>query len=70
MIFFFLLRETGYDWPKAREVFYSLDDLKITWLGEVLRRETGRFNKVYPPGSTVKSFDLRGEGFGRRDGHY
>jgi len=48
MIFFFLLRETGYDWPKAREIFYSL----------------------YPPGTTVKSFDLRGEGFGRRDYHY
>lgn len=64
MIFFFLLREMGYDWDSAREVFYSLDDLKLSWLGEILRKEQER-RKVYSPGVSTKSFDLRGEQFGR-----
>jgi len=67
MIFLFLLKETGFDWNKAKEVFNSLDDLKITWLGEALRRINKRVERSYPPGTKVKSFDLRGEGFGRRN---
>jgi len=61
MTFFFLLRETGYNWDLSKKIFYNLTDTQLTWLNKMLSRIERRISSY--SGDQVKSFDLRPEGY-------
>ena len=72
MTFFLLLRESGLDWGKAKDIFYHLTDLQIAWLNgasiieakrreqeeERKRKQSSKFGQKEGSVET-KSFDLR-----------
>lgn len=61
MTFFYLLSQCNYDWERAKEILYSLDDRKIVFINSMLSKQSPRtFGDTSFPGSqTIKSFDLR-----------
>jgi len=60
--FYFLLRETNFNWDLARRVFYNLNDQQIVWLNKMLKQERrvyDHFGRTEPGEHIIKSFDLR-----------
>jgi hypothetical protein len=69
MSFFYLLKENGFEWEKAKEIFYSLTDPQILWLNEATRKENQRIqdeaedrknDSKFGTETNKKSFNLRG----------
>jgi hypothetical protein len=63
MGFFYILRENGMDWEKAKETFYNLTDYQIAWLNGAAelesKKQEDRSRKASSTNSERKSFDLR-----------
>jgi|WetSurMetagenome_2_1015567.scaffolds.fasta_scaffold285526_2 hypothetical protein len=69
MSFFYLLKENGFEWDKAKKIFYGLTDPQILWLNEVTKKENQRLQdeaedrsneNKFGTGTNKKSFNLRG----------
>ena len=72
MTFFYLLKDNGYDWTKAKDIFYNLTDVQLAWINgtvsledkkneknrEEAEREAKRSNR-FGEVKNKRSFDLR-----------
>lgn len=62
MTFYFLLQECNYDWNKAKNILYSLNDLQIqfiNYMNRKFRREASFGSTSTKPYEVIKSFNLR-----------
>ena len=62
MIFYFILKQNGFDWDKAKEIFYSLTEEQVMWIAEMVKKEYrngGRVTKPLGRYEEVRSFRLR-----------
>lgn len=59
MAFFFFLRECGFDWERARRIFYNMNELQLAFISYMIRKmsrtsEFGSTRRTYT--ETVGSF--------------
>ena len=62
MIFYFILKHNGFNWIKAKEIFYSLTEDQVMWIAEMIKREGREASRAMRPTGRyeeVKSFRLR-----------
>lgn len=64
MSFFFILKESGFNWDLAKKVFYSLTDLQTKWINRMFKKESRRSRKAFGEEDkgygtkVIKSFNL------------
>ena len=61
MVFYFILKNNGFDWNKAKKIFYSLTEENIIWIARMIKKEVNRSNRqsLNREYETIKSFSFR-----------
>ena len=64
--FYFLLKQTGYNWDLAKEVYLSLTDLQVNWLNACYRKEREEIEKYSKPVDYSKDKNMERKTFNLR----